>query len=63
MRSKIQCDGESTVLLQNFLDLNWAVVPPTMLPKFHALSQHHLGLFNFHTKILRLIPSNEYLDI
>jgi hypothetical protein len=23
MRPKIRCDGESTVLLQNFLDLNW----------------------------------------
>jgi hypothetical protein len=26
MRSKIRCDGKSTVLLQNFLDLNWAQV-------------------------------------
>jgi hypothetical protein len=26
MRLKIRCDGESTVLLQNFLDLNWAWV-------------------------------------
>jgi hypothetical protein len=26
MRPKIRCDGKSTVLLQNFLDLNWAVV-------------------------------------
>jgi hypothetical protein len=26
MRPKIRCDGESTVLLQNFLDLNWALV-------------------------------------
>jgi hypothetical protein len=26
MRPKIRCDGESTVLLQNFLDLNWAQV-------------------------------------
>jgi hypothetical protein len=25
MRLKIRCDGESTVLLQNFLDLNWAL--------------------------------------
>jgi hypothetical protein len=24
MRPKIRCDGESTVLLQNFLNLNWA---------------------------------------
>jgi hypothetical protein len=24
MRLKIRCDGESTVLLQNFLHLNWA---------------------------------------
>jgi hypothetical protein len=26
MRPKIRCDGKSTVLLQNFLDLNWAWV-------------------------------------
>jgi hypothetical protein len=26
MRPKIRCDGESTVLLQNFLNLNWAEI-------------------------------------
>jgi hypothetical protein len=26
MRPKIRCDEESTILLQNFLDLNWATV-------------------------------------
>jgi hypothetical protein len=26
MRPKIRCDGRCTVLLQNFLDLNWAKV-------------------------------------
>jgi hypothetical protein len=31
MRRKIRCDGKSTVLLQNFLDLNWALVVPTTL--------------------------------
>jgi hypothetical protein len=25
MRPKIRCDGKSTVLLQNFLDLNWTI--------------------------------------
>jgi hypothetical protein len=27
MRPKIRCDGESTVLLQKFFYLNWALVP------------------------------------
>jgi hypothetical protein len=26
MRLKIRCDGKSTVLLQNFLEPNWAIV-------------------------------------
>jgi hypothetical protein len=35
MRPKIRCDGESTVLLQNFLDLNRALEQQGSIVRMH----------------------------